>query len=262
VAMFESLFQATLTTGALVASRSTGLVSGAPFPGRDTPREVRVGLVVGLTVLMTPLAAARPAPIDDVMTPDGFVACMCEVLFGLALGLTARMFAGVAELVGGAMSQAIGLTSASLLNPQTETHDTSIGRVFTYAGTLLFLGLGLHRVLLGALCQSFEVMPVGTVFPTRETARQLSELSTHLLGVALRLSAPILAWSALVQLGLALLARSAPQLQLLSVGLTAVVLFGLSVFGDASPPLVRALSDALVGVPSSLERVTSTFRTE
>jgi flagellar biosynthetic protein FliR len=222
--MLEALLLAHALGYALVVARIAGFVVSSPFPGAHVSMSQRVGLVAVLAWI-----ACGLAPLGAVPRRWGielFFQAGLELGVGLAVGLAFRLLFFAGETLGQVVSQAVGLSSPSVLNPTIEAEDGIMARVMTLVAMLLALAVGAHRIALAYLLESFRALPVGSSVGSSEVSRRLLELVIASFAEGVRIGLPIVAVALVVQLGLAMISRAAPALQIFSVGLSVLLATG------------------------------------
>ena len=212
---------------ALVATRIAGFVVTSPFPGQNVAASQRVTLFCVLTWLASTFApeAGLPATLDLSLVARGVLELGCGLLIGLAFYTV--FF--IADVTGATIGQATGLGSPSVLNPTLEAPDTVVGRIVTLCAMLVALAAGVHRVALAALLESFRAVPVGQVGALDGPMLGLVDLWVASFASGVRLAVPVVVVTLLVQLSLAIVSRSAPSLQIFSVGFTLLLASGIAV---------------------------------
>jgi len=222
--MLQAIALGQAITWALVACRIGGFVVSSPFPGAFVGPTQRVGLVVGLSWVTSIFAVSSHAPQDIGLA--FFVSAALEMACGLAIGITFRLILSAADMAGSFLSQAMGLSSASVLNPTVEAQDTIVARIVTLLALLLAVSAGVHRVALAYLLASFRALPVGMVTFSPASAMVLVDVAILSFYAGLQLAMPVVGVALIVQVGLAMTARAAPSLQIFSVGFTVLLLTG------------------------------------
>jgi flagellar biosynthetic protein FliR len=198
-----------------------------PFAGR-TPRTVRVGLVLALAAFYLgavgpdwdPTFAGRAGDVHPVRYA---VALTREAIIGAAMGLVFGLFLLPARIAGGFVTQQVGLNIAPLPGPVgNDPSGGPLTSVFEVAATLAFLGADGHHVVLVALHSSFAALPLGgTAVP--QAAPMVAGLATA-YEMGLLLAAPLALCLFLLAVTLAVMARTAPQLNVYSIGFTLQIL--------------------------------------
>jgi flagellar biosynthetic protein FliR len=225
--MLQTIVLSQAMLWALAACRISGFVVGSPFPGAYVAATQRTGLVVGLAWVTSMFATPSHVPHD--IGPAFFVSCGLELACGLVIGLAFRLIFFAADTTGQLLSTAVGLSSASVLNPSIEVQDTIVSRIVTLLALLLALGAGVHRVALGYLLASFRAIPVGSVAFSSSSAMLFIDIAILSFTVGVQLAMPAVGVALVVQVGLAMTARAAPSLQIFSVGFTVLMLTGFVV---------------------------------
>ncbi|MCK8782770.1 flagellar biosynthetic protein FliR [Roseomonas sp. NAR14] len=230
--------------GMLVFARLGAAVMLLPGLGEaEIPARIRLGLGLGLVVLLLPvLQPTLPAPADSV--PESARLLVLEAAVGLWLGGLARLVA--AALSGAGQVAALMLGLASVLQPDATFggQQAVTARLFGLAGTVLVLSTGLYALPLRALAESYAVLPVGDPWPAGAAAEALSQAVADSLALALRLAAPFVLGSVVLQGALGMMARVAPQLQIYFLAVPGQILGGLLLLGLLLPPLLGDWSDA------------------
>jgi flagellar biosynthetic protein FliR len=229
---------------ALFGARVSGLVLVAPvFSSRTVPAMVKAGLVVLVTLLLAPVAAADAAGGAVTVTP---AAMLSETLVGFAIGLGAALLVGAAEAAGEVMAIQIGLSGAAILDPVNQTQVPALGQFMQLFALALLLSLNLHLVMLDALAASARVVPVGVPLDLAGGAAAMVRAGGTLFVLGLRFAAPVIAAVLVANVALAALSRAAPQLNILQLAFPIQIAIGLLTL-LASLPLIAAVLQGWTG---------------
>jgi flagellar biosynthesis protein FliR len=207
----------------LFGSRVGGLLLVAPvFSARPIPMTVRTGLLLLLTMLLTPAAMAEARGAE--ITP---AAVLGETLVGFAIGLGAAIIVGAAEAAGDLMAVQIGLSGASIFDPLNATQAPVLGQFAQMFAITLLLVLDAHLVMLDALAESARAVPVGSALDLQAGVGAMTSLLGTLFALGLRFAAPVIAAVLIGNVALAVLSRAAPSLNVLSVAFPLQIGLGL-----------------------------------
>jgi flagellar biosynthesis protein FliR len=226
---FAIVDAATVQLVLLAMTRVSGMLFLAPpFSNPMIPIHARIGLAFALLLPVWPsLVVAAPPVAPNVLVLVGLVAA--NLLVGLTIGFIARLMtiavAAAAELVG----IQIGLGLASVLDPAQGSQVTVLTRLFDWTMLALFLALDAHHVVIGAIVESFRIVPLSGGGLPSAAALAIIPLGGRIFALALSLVAPPLDILFLTELILVLAARAVPQVNLLSVGFPITVMLGLAV---------------------------------
>lgn len=236
------LFVMTRIGAALVAAPLFGIPS--------VPPQVRVIASGALAVMV---CAWLPLTVPPALfTLAGLLAVLGEVLVGLVLGFVLQLaFAApilAAEVIGGSM----GMNMAVAVDPNSGTQSPALGQYFGVVLTMIFLALGAHLQWLALLVESYRAFPPGQTWLGAERFAMVAGFASQTFATALAIALPACLVLLVVQLVTGVLSRSAPSLNLFSLGLPAGVLGGLGALLISTQVLtdlvVRLSRDAIVHV--------------
>ncbi len=215
--------------------RILGLLLIAPLAWSVAPARVRAGLVIVLSVVAHGRTPADPAVLDSV--PALALAAGAEFVLGLAMGFVVRLGIAVAEIAAESIGPLIGLGVAQVFDPSISGTHTVLAKLFRNFAILLAVVVGLHRVVLGALLESFRVIPPGAVSGVHATVPSLLQLSADTLAAGVRIAVPVIAILFMTQVALAFISRAAPAMQIFSVGFAVTLIVGMAVLILAAPDM-------------------------
>jgi flagellar biosynthetic protein FliR len=145
----------------------------------------------------------------------------------------------VFEMAGEAISLQMGLGIASMVDPLEPFRVTILGRWYWLVGAFLFLALDGHHHLLRALAASVDLLPPGRVALGGDVAATLARCTSEGLGRALAVGAPAIGILLATSLGLGLLARTVPQMNVFLVGFPVQIAAGILAVAASTPFLVE-----------------------
>jgi flagellar biosynthesis protein FliR len=232
----ELLTTANTSTLVLLALRLSGLVLIAPvFSSRTVPVMLKSAILVVLTWLLFPTAvSASTEP-----TTLTFATAFSEALVGFAIGLAAAVFVGGAEAMGDLLAVQIGLSGASALDPLTNHSVPVLGQFASLFAVAILLAVNAHVLMIEAVAVTLQHIPVGSALDLTRGLSSMVSLGSVIFMTGLRFAAPVLAAVLLGNAALAVLARAAPSLNVISVAFPIQILLGLTVL-VATIPVVGA----------------------
>ena len=114
---------------------------------------------------------------------------------------------------------------ASLFDPATKQQTTITGVYYNYMVLLLLMISGMHRYLLKALAETYELIPInGAVFHDDALLQALITFMGDYIIVGFRICLPIFAVMIILNAVLGILAKVSPQLNMFAVGIQMKVL--------------------------------------
>lgn len=237
----------------VVLLRIAGILAAVPAIGsRTVPVQVRIGLVLGLSVILMPVVGSRIGAIEA-STDTLLRLVVTEFLVGMALGLCVRFVFAAFEMAGEVLGIQMGISIASVLDPMSGAPLPLLGRFLGLLAFLLFFAMDGHHLMLEALAESFSLLPPLTAQFNGAVANALVMLALGMFVLALKVAAPVMAALFVVTFAMGILGRTIPQLNLLLNNVTVTFGVGLLVLG-LSLPLLGALAQ------TSIAGLGSTFR--
>lgn len=207
---------------------------------------VQVRLIISLAVGIPALAVVPfVLPADGLASIAGFALIVGEVLAGLALGFAVQIGFSAALLAGETIGNAMGLGFASMIDPTSGAQSQALGQFLIVLGTFLFLAMGGHLLLAMIVFESYRALPPGEAWLRYDALAGLVRFGGTVFAAGLAIALPVGFAVVLVQLVMGMLARSAPALNLFSVGLPAALLAGLVLMAFAAPSMAEAITRAL-----------------
>ncbi|WP_199555003.1 flagellar biosynthetic protein FliR [Sandaracinobacteroides hominis] len=241
----ELLF-ASLRMGALLAMLPA-------IGGQLIPVRVRIGIAgaIGFLVMSAPV---HPVPPADFLGLPGLAAIAGELMIGAVAALALHAGFAAAMIAGDWLAQSMGLGFATMVDPGAAPFPVLSG-LLALLMWVLFLGSGGHLLLIQTLVESYAAMPsAGALFEPRRLSAIAGWGSFAMLS-GLLAALPLGAAMLLVNLSIAVAARSAPQLNLFSVGFPLMLLVGLAGLPLALPGLADSLQGALTSMQGNLAEV-------
>ncbi|MDB9843063.1 flagellar biosynthetic protein FliR [Porticoccaceae bacterium] len=184
---------------------------------------IRVLLAVLLTWMVYPLTNW---PVIDPFTAIGLREIFMQVFVGVLLG-TLLQVVNSALIVGGqAISASMGLSMANMVDPNMGNVPV-IAQFLVICSTLVFLGLGGHVLVISLLLESFKLLPIGEIIEAKPLLLLTIEWSAMIFLGGLLLALPIMTSLLLINIGLGVITRAAPALNIFAVGFPAMILAGM-----------------------------------
>ena len=234
-------FDAAQITGWLTALlwpllRISGLMLVAPVLGANVvPARLRIALALSLAVLVSPLAPA-PAGFDP-LSAQGVLAMAMQVAIGVAIGFAVQIAFDALVMAGQLVAMTMGLGFATLVDPARGGATPVLSQFLLILGILLFLSVDGHIALIGVLVESFRWAPVGPAGLGGDGLWSLALWGGKVFEAGLVIALPALVALLGINLGMGVVSRAAPQLNLFAVGFPVAMIFGFLVLLLSLPAL-------------------------
>ncbi len=180
---------------------------------------------------------------------------LLEFALGIALGLGVLTIVAGLQMAGSLIDQQIGMSLGNVFNPEFQTDSSLSGEMLYQLGLVVFLIVGGHHLVISALIDTFQTMPVGYAWVSSSAIEFLSDLVHQSLVLAVQISAPVMGMMAVVGASMGFLGHTIPQLNVLVVGFPVRTLVGLLVLGLALPAITEALARIVPGGIVQLRQV-------
>lgn len=213
----------------LILVRVTCFIYIAPFFGmRNTPNVVKIGLGVLMSYLLYGVVS-RPDIVFDTETEYAIIV-MKEAITGFLLGFGAILCTTISSLAGRIVDTETGMAMAQVFDVNTRENISITAGIYQYSFYLIFIGSGLYKYLVGALVDSFELIPIaGAVFNTDNLVGAFVDFMTQYMSIGFRIAIPVFCSIVLLNAILGILAKIAPQMNMFAVGIQLKLLAGLSI---------------------------------
>lgn len=234
-----------------VLVRVSALLASLPAPfGTGSPMQVRGGLAVLISIALAAglVPQAAPIPLDPVAIVSAAVG---ELAIGAVIGLAARATIASAEVAGNAVGLSIGQGFAGSIDPSFGEQALPTGRIASSLGALIFFAMQGHHVALRALRESLAQAPPGHALGG-VMHEGVFRVGAELIGMGLRIASPVVASMLLVQVGLALVSRAAPRVQIFALSFAVTSSVGLVILYAAAPSMTLAIEQSIAGLPEAL----------
>jgi flagellar biosynthetic protein FliR len=186
---------------------------------------IRVILTLALTLMIYPLV---DWPTIDPVSAAGLSEIFNQILIGVLMGFFLQIVTAAVVLGGQAIANSMGLAMATMVDPGIGTVPL-MSQFLLILATLIFLSVGGHILMIGILLRSFETFPVGVAFISGVNFAALIEWSAMIFLGGMLMALPILVALLLVNIGVGVMARAAPSLNIFAVGFPVFFLTGYAV---------------------------------
>lgn len=234
--------------------RIAGIISVFPILNtRTIPMPVKAGLVTMLGLVLAPIIQLPSMPADPVLAVAGIGS---EFLIGLTIGLAVRLLFSGFQVAGDMIGTQMGFSAIQMIDPMSHQNAPIIAQFQLTLGSLVFLSLNAHLLVVHAIGMSYEFVPPFGAKLSDSIAMDIIHLAQNMLRVALKMSAPVFATLVIVNTVLAIMGRAVPQMNVfvqsfpitIGAGLLAMSLalpFTLGLFEKEFEMLVETILELL-----------------
>lgn len=213
------------------------------FSVRAVPAKLRLIASVLITWVIMPTLPAMPDV--EIFGYQGMMVGIQQVALGLTAGFILQMVFSIMLFAGQTIAYSMGLGFASMVDPATGVQVPVIAQLFVIGGSLLFLAVDGHLLLIEMLAQSFQTLPVGMIGMDKTDVWQVISWSSLIFADGLLLSMPVMATLLFVNISFGVASKAAPQLQIFGVGFPITIMLGMALIWVGLPTMLEGFSEML-----------------
>jgi flagellar biosynthetic protein FliR len=209
----------------LTLARVGGLVTFAPFFGSGAvPLMLRTFLSLIIAWVLGPVAESSYGTVPT--DPISYTLLLgSELLVGFLIGFVAKIVFAVLEVAGQLMGFQIGFGFIQVVDPQTQVETPFLATFLNLIGIVVFLVMNGHHWLLQAAAESYRVGGRGLVV-SGSLIQELLRSTADMFVIGLKLAAPFMVTLFIIDVLFSILGKTAPQIHILIIGLSAKALVG------------------------------------
>jgi|SRR5882724_7284322 flagellar biosynthetic protein FliR len=213
----------------------------------NIPVRIKLSIALLLTLIMLPLH--RQAYHVDMQSLTGLLVMMLQEIFiGIVLGATARVTLGALQVAGSVIAQQMGLGFVTSVDPTQGQQGLLIGNFLTMLGITLLFATDSHHLVIAALNDSYAIFAPGETMASGDVAALATRAFAAAFKIGLQLSAPFLVFGLVFNIGLGVLARLMPQMQVYFVGAPLSILVGFLIFAAVLAAMMGTFLEYFTGV--------------
>ncbi|NQV85086.1 MAG: flagellar type III secretion system protein FliR [Rhodospirillales bacterium] len=217
--MLEELISLNIFGFFLIFTRiGTALALMPGFSAGFVPVRMRLVIALGISFVMAPVLMPG-LPVRPPTIAGLFVLIIGEFLVGFFFGLIARILIGSLQTAGTVIAYMSSMANALVQDPIAEQQSSTVSSFLLIMATVLIFTTDLHHVMVRALADSYTLLAPGEALPVGDMLTVVARRVADSFALGLRLSAPFVIVGLTYYIGLGLLGRLMPQLQVFFFGL-------------------------------------------
>jgi flagellar biosynthesis protein FliR len=237
----------------LVLLRVSAIVVTIPvFNDTSVPARLKAALSILITLIIFPVVLPKiphPANYHVLILMYRMAG---EVMIGLIIGFAARLiFAGIL-IAGDMIGFQMGLSIANVIDPMTSEQESIITELQYLISLLIFLAVDAHHIFFSAIIQSYSILNPLTFHFSGQLMQLIFDFSKDMFVIALKLSAPLMAVLLFTNVGLGMVARTVPQINIFIVGMPLQIAIGLIFLGLTAPMFATMTQDIFLNFEAKI----------
>ncbi|GJL84393.1 MAG: flagellar biosynthetic protein FliR [Micavibrio sp.] len=193
------------------------------------PARIRLHMGLALTLALFPLLIPlMPSPIPGTLTLVTLIGM--EFLIGIFFGTIARILMTALDTAGMIISLQSGLANAQLFNPSLASQGSLMGAFLSVTGVVVLFTTNLHHLLIMGVLESYQLFPIGELPDTGSMAELMARAVSTSFSIGFKIAAPFVVVTLLIYVGMGVLTRLMPQVQVFLLALPLQILISLVTF--------------------------------
>ena len=243
-----------LTLFLMITGRMTGFVVFNPLFGRrGIPGIVKAGFILLLSLCVFSMTSAR------ITVPETLIGLaltfLMELFLGYALGLVVNLFFYIPVMAGSVIDMQMGLSMASTYDPASGIQVTATSTLLNVLMSLLFFAANGHHTMIRIFLNSGLVVPFGQVALGENFYAAMIQVFLDCTILGVKLCMPILGAELLGQVGMGILMKVIPQINVFAINIELKVIVGLALLLVLLTPFSSFLLEAETEMFLTLQRI-------
>lgn len=234
-------------------TRILGVITIAPIFGDNAiPNQVKLGLGVMLTLIITPTILALPQ--FEIFSFQGLLILVQQLVIGLAIGFSMRLVFSAVAMAGQLIGMSMGLGFASFFDPQSQGQSTAVSQFLMLLAMLVFLSIDGHLMMINAMAESFVTMPI-SLHGNGIDPMKIVQWGEMIFSAGLLLAMPVVAALLITNMALGILTRTSPQLNIFGIGFPITLSIGLLVLALSLQGMLNPIQHLIQTGISNMQQV-------
>jgi len=207
------------------------------FASRQVPARWRAALALVITWIVMPVLP--PVPVVETFSHEAMLIALQQIAIGVLMGFILQLVFAAIVFAGQVMAYSMGLGFASMMDPQNGVQVPVVSQFYLILVTLLFLVLNGHLILIELVIDSFKTVPVAVDGLSRNTLWDIVIWGGRVFSGGLLMALPVVTALLVVNLGMGIITRAAPQLNIFAVGFPMTMMIGFIVMWATLPDVLH-----------------------
>ena len=158
-----------------------------------------------------------------------------ELFIGWLIGLVGYITLSAINMAGKVMDMQVGFAMVNMMDPTTQQQTGLIGNFLYNLSIIYFLITNGHHVILSALAESFRVIPLDSMVWNDSLPQLINDLTAGIFLNGMKIAMPITFAILLTNVGLGIMARTMPQMNIFVVGIPMQLMIGTTMLSMVLP---------------------------
>jgi len=206
------------------------------FSVRQIPVRFRALVAVLVTLIVQPILP--PAPLVPAFSISSLLIAAQQIAIGVSLGFLLQMAFNALIFGGQVMAYSMGLGFANMLDPTNGVQVPVVAQFWLILAMLAFLMMNGHLLLIAAIVDTFSVLPIASDGLSRAGIWELLSWASRMFAAGLLMAMPVITALLLINIGMGVVSRAAPQLNIFAIGFPITLMMGFILIWTTLPQVM------------------------
>ena len=242
----------------LILIRINSMMVAAPFySSPNIPLRLKIILSFFVALVVFPVIQASGVITIPPSMGEYYILVLQQIIIGIYIGFLVSVIFSAFQLAGQFFAIQIGFGINEVLDPLSQVSIPIVGQLKNLIALLIFLAMDGHHFMVNAICRSFELAPsiAAASAPLAHLAQYLVYAFSGMFIIALKIALPVVAAIFLVSVSMGILAKAAPQMNILMLGFPFKIMTTFAMLVVMSPLIIRIMVVTMERIFALLTRV-------
>lgn len=218
----------------------------------SVPARFKAALTILITLIIFPLVASKIPQTANFQFLILIYRMAGEVMIGLIIGYAARLILAGIQMAGDMIGFQMGLSIANVIDPMSSEQISIITELQYLIALLIFLAVDAHHIFFAAIIQSYSILNPLSFHFSGPLMQAILNYSKEMFVIAIKLAVPLMAVMLFTNVGLGIVARTVPQINIFIVGMPLQIAIGLIFLGLTAPMFIKLTEGYFLGFESKI----------
>jgi flagellar biosynthesis protein FliR len=223
------------------------------FSSRSISVSYKAGLGLLISFLVLEYASLSGAPLENPYLL--LLLVIREVFIGITIGFFIRVLFTTVFVAGEVAALQAGLGFARFMDPYTNTQVSEISQILNLLALMVFFAVDAHHMVIRGLILSFKEIPLGNAGLKGPLFEYLIQMTGKVFSLGLQIGAPIIITLFLVELGLGMLSRMVPQINVFVEGMPLKIMVTIAMLSFSLSLLVPLIGGFFKSMDSEIPKI-------
>lgn len=199
--------------------------------------QVRLSIALALSVVLMPLISVHLPPVPhDTFAFISYV--LSEITIGIFLGMSMQFLYAALRFAANLAGQAVGFSNAQIFDPTFQSQTIVVESFLSIVAVTVIFITDIHHLMITAVIDSYYLFPVGEALPWGDFSKNLSESLNATFIMGFKLGSPFVAFTIIFYVGMGLISRLMPQLNIFFMSLPLQIYLGVGLLCITTPMMI------------------------